>query len=341
MVFKLSQQDNEPIYKQLILRVERALHEGELKAGEMLPSMNELAASLGISRETVKKAYNILTERGLINPRHGKGFFAADVNTDIRPQVLVIFDKFSVYKQILFNALADRLGDSAELTILNHNQSIDLFEYYLDCNLDRFDYYVVTPHFPLDEATQARAARQLARIPNRKMIMLDRLQPGYAGNFSAVYQDFENDIYDGLVEGLAARPDFGRLRIITLPTSLYGGLIRRGISRFAADKGITVEFPTSTPDVILKGDTFLVLNSQLDEGLVDLARSIGNSGLRIGKEVKIISYNEYEMNELVLGGLTTVSTDFRQMGRLAAELILSKRTEKIHCPFRLILRNTF
>ena len=110
MVFKLSLQDNEPIYKQLILRVERALHEGELKAGEMLPSMNELAASLGISRETVKKAYNILTERGLIIPRHGKGFFAADVNADIRPQVLVIFDKISVYKQILFNALGDRLG---------------------------------------------------------------------------------------------------------------------------------------------------------------------------------------------------------------------------------------
>ncbi len=341
MVFKLSQQDNEPIYKQLILRVERGLHEGELKAGEMLPSMNELAASLGISRETVKKAYNILTERGLITPRHGKGFFAADVNTDIRPQVLVIFDKFSVYKQILFNALADRLGDSAELTILNHNQSVDLFEYYLDCNLDRFDYYIVTPHFPLDEATQARAARQLARIPNRKMIMLDRLQPDFPGNFGAVFQDFENDIYEGLCEGIESTPETGKLRVITLPTSLYGGIIRKGVERFVAEKGIPVEFLTATPDEICRGDVFLVLNSQLDEGLVSLARKIRHAGLRIGSDVRIISYNEYEMNELILGGLTTVSTDFRQMGQIAADMILLRRPEKIHCPFHMKRRNTF
>ena len=58
-------------------------------------------------------------------------------------------------------------------------------------------------------------------------------------------------------------------------------------------------------------------------------------------DVHIISYNESEMNELVLGGLTTVSTDFAQMGRLAAGMILSRRMDRIHCPFRLNKRFTF
>ena len=42
---------------------------------------------------------------------------------------------------------------------------------YLDNNLDHYDYYVVMPHFPLDDATQERALKQISRIPNRKLIM--------------------------------------------------------------------------------------------------------------------------------------------------------------------------
>lgn len=341
MVFNIKYNGKEPIYKQLVSQVETALHDGVLKAGEQLPSMNELAAKLDISRETAKKAYGILTEKGIITPRQGKGFYAADINSDVRPQVLVIFDKFSVYKQILFNAFAERLGSEAEITILNHNQSTDLLEYYLDSYLDRFDYYVLTPHFPLDEASQEKAVKQVSRIPNRKLILLDRLQPGIQGHFGAVYQDFENDIAIGLSQGLAEGRSISRLRVITLPTSLYGAHIHKGLELFASTHNIPLEFLTTAPDSISRGDTFLVLNSQLDAGLVDLVRKTQAAGLFIGSDVRIISYNETDMNELVLGGLTTVSTDFRQMGHLAADMILNRSLCKIHCPFNMILRNTF
>ena len=341
MTFKLKANGSEPIYKQLVTQVERALRNGNLPAGEMLPSMNSLAYSLGISRETVKKAYSILTERGAIVPKHGKGFFAADLSDSARPQVLVIFDKFSLYKQIIFNAFSEKLGNEAEITIFNHNQSLDLLEYYLDNNLDNFDYYVVTPHFPLDEESQKRACRQLNRIPRRKLIMLDRLQPGYTGNFGAVYQDFENDIRTGLEEGLSAASPGRLLRVITLPSSLYGGIIRKGVEAFALEHGVRVQYLSDIPDDINEGDTFLLLNSQLGSNLVALAHKIQESGLQIGRDVRIISYNETDMHELVLGGLTTVSTDFREMGRLAAGMILSHKMEKIHCPFHMTRRNTF
>ena len=201
---------------------------------------------------------------------------------------------------------------------------------------------MVTPHFPLDGASQARAVKQLARIPNRKLLMLDRLQPGFPGNqFGAVYQDFENDIYEGLVQGLAISQPIRTLRVITLPTSLYGSCICKGVDRFTRERDIPVEYLQSAPETIHTGDTFLVLNSQLDAGLVSLAHVIRAAGLQIGKDVRIISYNESEMNELVLGGLTTVSTDFSLMGRMAAEMILKRHMEKIHCPFRMNKRFTF
>ncbi len=341
MVFKIDSAGKDPIYKQLVSQVEHALHNGRLQAGEHIPSMNELAARLDISRETVKKAYGILVEKGLIIPKHGKGFYAADLQAAGHTHVLVIIDKFSVYKQILFNSFAQAIGEKAEVTIVNHNQSLDLLEYYLDNYLDNFDYYVVTPHFPLDQASQARARKQLSRIPNRKLIMLDRLLPDYPGNFGAVYQDFKNDIYSGLLQGLEGLRRTKRLRVITLPSSLYGQDIREGIEKFSTEHQVPVEYLTSAPDDICSGDTFLVLNSQLDAGLVSLAHKIQAAQLAIGKEVFIISYNEFEMNELVLGGLTTVSADFAEMGRLAANMISNHCLEKVRCPFRMNRRKTF
>ena len=341
MRFRIDANGKDPIYKQLVSLVEKAVHEGKLKAGEQLPSMNDLASELDISRETAKKAYGILTEKGVIIPRHGRGFYISDPDNGSRLQILFILDKFSVYKQILLNAFAGSLGDSAEITILIHNQSVDLLEYFLNENLDSYDYYVVAPHFPLDSDTQERVVKQIKRIPFRKLIMLDRLQPELKGNFGAVYQDFENDIAEGLAEGLSSRSKSNKLRVITLPKSLYGQEIHKGIERFAKENKVAVEFLTSAPDDIKPGETFLVLNSQLDAGLVDLARKIKAVNLQVGKDVFIISYNEFDMNELILGGLTTVSTDFRQMGQLAAQMIQDKKLSIVHCPFRMTRRSTF
>ena len=61
-----------PLYKQLMRQFENAIHGGSLSAGELLPSMNDLSASTGISKETVKKTYGLLREKRLIVPKQGK-----------------------------------------------------------------------------------------------------------------------------------------------------------------------------------------------------------------------------------------------------------------------------
>ena len=333
---------NKPLYKQITEQVEKAVRSGSLASGTLLPSMNVLAAEMNISKETVKKAYAILRDKGILTPRQGKGFYVTDPMDSDKPlSILLLFDKISVYKQVLFNAFAREIGDAADITILTHNQSLDLLNYYLDENLDNFDYYVITPHFPLDAASQAQALRLVSRVPNRKLVMLDRLIPGMSGNFGAVYQDFENDVYYGLAEGLDRLRSSSELKVLTLPDSLYGGYIGKGVDRFCKEFDIPVRYYDSIPESISRHDTFLALNSQLGDALVELSRNIKNAGLRVGTDVRIISYNEFPLNEVVLGGLTTISTDFREMGRLAARMILDRKPSKIHCPFRMTRRSTF
>ena len=60
-----------------------------------------------------------------------------------------------------------------------------------------------------------------------------------------------------------------------------------------------------------------------------------------GKDVFIISYNEFDLNEVVLNGLTTISTDFKQMGKTAAMMILNRKSWKVHCDFNMTRRGTF
>lgn len=330
-----------PIYKQLVEQFEDLIRSGKLRAGEQIASMNDFSAQIGISKETVKKTYGILREKGLIIPQQGKGFYVAELDKNVKPKVLVLFDKLSVYKEILFNSLAEKLGENAELTILTHNQNLELFSYFLDSYLDRFDYYVIAPHFPLDEKTQAAAAKLISRVPNRKLIMIDHWLQRYTGNYGVVYQDFENDVYEGLKQGLDKLNSTTMLNVLTLPASLYGKSICRGVERFCMEFSIPVTFMTATPDSISPNETFLIVNSQLDWGLASLARKAKENGLKIGKDIFIISYNEFDLNEVVLDGLTTISTDFKQMGYTAANMILNRKIWKVHCDFNMTRRNSF
>jgi DNA-binding LacI/PurR family transcriptional regulator len=56
--------------------------------------------------------------------------------------------------------------------------------------------------------------------------------------------------------------------------------------------------------------------------------------------VGIISYNETPYKQFLLNGITTVSTDFEQMGQLAANLIIEGKKEHRALPFRLLLRSS-
>lgn len=53
---------------------------GELKPGEILPSENEMAEKYQTSRETIRKALNLLSQNGFIQKIKGKGSIVLDIN---------------------------------------------------------------------------------------------------------------------------------------------------------------------------------------------------------------------------------------------------------------------
>jgi DNA-binding transcriptional regulator YhcF (GntR family) len=330
-----------PIYKQLVKVFQDLVLAGEYKEGDRVPSMNDLSIELDISKETVQKAYSILREMEIFESIQGKGFYISGKKAG-KIKTLLLFDKISTYKQVLFNSFVETIGASAEITIHLHNQDINLFEFFIEENLDKFDYYLITPHFPLNPDIQKRAVKILKKIPNRKLLLLDRNIKELQGNFGSVYQDFEEDIFDGLSRSVDIIKKYKRLNVISMPGSMYAPLIIKGIEKFSKEKKIDFKILENINiEKIQKQDSFLILNGQLDIELIELMKSANLKGLRIGKDIGIISYNESPINEIILNGLTVFSTDFKQMGKLAATMILEKSLKKIRCNFNLIRRSTF
>ena len=121
-----------PVYKQVISQVEQKIISGEYAPGYQLPSMNELAADLDISKETIKKAYAILRDKGVIEPHQGKGFYVKGLEEERPLRILLLFDKLSSYKQVLFQSFINKIGNNAEVTIRIHNQNLDVFEFFIN-----------------------------------------------------------------------------------------------------------------------------------------------------------------------------------------------------------------
>lgn len=85
----LSHSSGEPIYVQIERQVRQSIMRGELKPGDPLPSIRQLAKDLGISVITTKRAYNELEQLGLIESMVGRGSFVSGANREmIREQRL-------------------------------------------------------------------------------------------------------------------------------------------------------------------------------------------------------------------------------------------------------------
>jgi GntR family transcriptional regulator len=67
-----------PIYKQIVDQIGMAAGTGALHPGDALPSVRALAERLVVNANTVARAYAELVREGLVDARHGKGFFVAE-----------------------------------------------------------------------------------------------------------------------------------------------------------------------------------------------------------------------------------------------------------------------
>lgn len=74
---------DEPIYQQIMRQIKAAILSGEMKEGDVLPSVRSLAKDLNVSVITTRKAYDTLELEGYTISMTGKGSFVAAQNMEL------------------------------------------------------------------------------------------------------------------------------------------------------------------------------------------------------------------------------------------------------------------
>jgi len=330
----IDQLANQPKYQQLIESVVNGIEQGTLVLGQQLPSISEWASGQGVAKVTVAKAYEELRARGLVRSQHGKGFYVAGTNVRTTLNVLVIFDTLNAYKETLYDALKAALPADAGLSVFFHHYNPTVFETLITNNLGRYNAYVLMPHFEGD------VSAVISLIPADRLLMLDHTLSSLPGDYSAVYQNFEQDMYQALVDAFER---LQRYRSLTLVKSkdkfqFIPAATLAGFQRFGEEFNYPCRIVDAYSDSIVQpGEAFLFF---ADQDLVSFLKQVDRMDLVLGQQVGLLSYDDTPMKEILAGGISVISTDFAQMGKTAGQLLTQRRREKISNPGGLILRNS-
>ncbi|MCB0531410.1 MAG: GntR family transcriptional regulator [Lewinellaceae bacterium] len=333
---RINEYSKTPKYKQIINSIISGVEKGTVKVGDQLPSVNGLLIKFDISRDTIVKAYEHLKEIGIVDSIPGKGYYIKSTNFKQKAKVFLLFNKLSAHKKIIFDAFSQTLGDQAAIDFFIYNNDFRIFKnLILSHKDDNYTHFVIIPHF-LEGGKNA--SDLINQLPKHKLIILDKKVEGVVGDYATVYQDFEADIYSVLIEALELLSKYQKLKIIFPPYSYHPKEILAGFERFCSEYAFDhAVVDDISVEPIQKNEVYINL---MEDDLVTLIKRIKNLGLKVGKEVGIISYNETPLKEILLDGITIISTDFQQLGKTAAQLILENVKDHIANPFRLVLRNS-
>ncbi len=153
----------ERLYERIVSQIEERIVAGDLKAGDQLPSENELAKQFGVSRTAVREAIKALREKRLVEVRPGRGTFITNGMPDAMRHSLGLLMKFGPangsaslveVREILepeIAALAARRITDGDIAAMQ--EAIATMDTALD-DVDRFVEADLDFHLALAEATQ-------------------------------------------------------------------------------------------------------------------------------------------------------------------------------------------
>jgi DNA-binding transcriptional regulator YhcF (GntR family) len=317
-------------YRMIVNSIIDAIREGHMRQGDKLPSINEICAQWNLSKDTVVNAYSELKTLGIITSIPGKGYYIEKSTVKLTHNVFVLFDELNSFKEDLYNAFLEHLNKYTNVDIYFHHFNRKLFDQLIEGARGHYTTFVIMP------AKMKNTLGQLQSL-NGRVIILDQLPDDLKGHFPSINQSFEKDTFNALMAGKNLLEKYNKL-IMVYPGGKEPEGQYLGFLEFCRVTQCNHELINSIEGrEIKKGEVYIVI---WDRDLVKLSLEIRKKGLVPGKDIGIISYNDTALKEVVLDGITTISTDFKAMGKQLAMLVYNKTNENIENPSSLIIRNS-
>lgn len=325
--FAIDKNSNALKFQQLVDAIVDAISRNQLKAGEMLPSVNQIIKESNLSRDTVFKAYAELKRRGLVESVPNRGYFVTRKIT----KVFLFLDTFKAYKEVLYGSFLKNLPKNISVDLHFHHYNISLFEKIVMESLGKYSKYIVM------NFDHPKIPGIVSKIPAEHMLIID-WKIHTKENHSAVFQNFGQPVYDCLK---ANREKIKKYRefIYYYPTFTYHpkesiDYFKKFCEDFQIKHSVIFE---EEKFKIKKGALYFLVSDRTLAGFLD---QCAEKGFEPGREVGVISYNETPMKKYVKNGITVISTDFELMGQKAAEFVATGKFMRLEVPTTLKLRSS-
>jgi DNA-binding transcriptional regulator YhcF (GntR family) len=318
-------------HEQLIQGIVECIDEEILVVGNQLPSINQMVDKIGYARKTIVKAYEELKDRGLVESKKIKGYFIISNKTEVVLKVALVLYSFHRFQEEFYNTFRKQLGKRFQIDIFIHHNNLAVFENILSNIYAKYGMYVVAPI----ENSVTRPI--LETIDPRKLLIIDRCL--LLGNeYSYVSQEFEETTYSKLSEVITEIRKYEKTVLFYRDDSDYPVGVFDGFNRFLSDNSVdgSVEREYKIGS-LKKGTLYFFIN---DTDLWTFLKDCKQNEFVIGKDVGVLSHNDNIIKEIFSDGIATISTDFIEMARKAAEFV--KFGEKIQeiIPSYLVKRNS-
>ncbi len=324
-----------PKYQQIVDEIIERIQQGLLKRGDQLPTINEITASLGVARMTVIRAYEELRERGIVAAQHGKGYYIASTNIQASMHVFVLFDAMNAYKEVLFHAMKEALGENVSIDLFFHYHDLKVFENVIVNNIGNYNFYIIMPHFNEDVSDIVK------QISKDKLLILDIDVEKLDEEYAVLYQDFEQNFYQGLTEALPMLRKYESLTLFLSKNQFQytpkGILI--GFNKFCEEYQVKGEIVDNLDvENLQKGHAYILF---LENDLVRFVNFTHKKHFKLGEDIGLLSYDDTPIKEILAeDGITTISNDFVQMGKMVGRMVHNRQKGKIASTSSLIVRGS-
>jgi len=318
-------------YRQIVQSVMKAIDGGRLKTGDKIPSINDICKNLKLSRDTVVIAYNELKSLGIIASAPGKGFFVTTTNIRLTNNIFLLFDELNSFKEDLYNSFLENLNPEASADIYFHYFNRRFFDQLISEAKGNYTTFVIMP-------ARFKNTLPLLEQLSGRVIILDQLPDDLKGVFPSIFQDFETDTHQAMLSGKELFKKYNRL-VMVHPGGKEPEGQWMGFSRYCTENTIAHEIIHNLKGRTIKnGEAYIVTD---DRDLVWLMKEAGKHGLIPGKNIGIVSYNDKPLKEVAgNNGITTISTDFKLMGKTLAAMVSDKSFIEIKNPSSIIIRGS-
>ena len=312
---------------QLADNLSQAISRKEFLEGDSLPSINQLSAQYGVSRDTVFKAFLDLRERGLIDSTPGKGYYVTSQVTN----VLLLLDQYTPFKEALYNSFVKHLPINYKVDLLFHQYNERLFNTIIRESIGKYNKYIVM-NFDNEKFSTA-----LNKINPARLLLLD------FGKFEKekyfyICQDFDESFYQAL---LALKERMHRYRQIVF---LFSKGLKHPQSskdyfiRFCEEQGFSYEIQEDIENLVVRKETAYIAIKQQD--VVKAVKQGRLEGLKCGKDFGLLAYNDIPSYEVIDEGINSLSIDWEMMGNEAANFVLNDTPIQKYLPTEVKLRKS-